>query len=122
MTTYATRSPLQPLLNPYMMSELRRSSRRISAGLAQKEDPSIRNGAQAEKEREKSGPTSGSIAKPEKKNVNGNGSKTAAQRGKRKLGEWSTRAWDYITVQDIEASNRSKPRKSGILSLIDCRL
>lgn len=87
MTTYATRSPLQPLLNPHMMSELRRSSRRISASLAQKEDPSVPNGAQAEKEREKPGPRNGAVAKPGKIAVNGNSSKTVGQREKRKLGE-----------------------------------
>ena len=70
-----------------MMSELRRSSRRISASLAPNEDLSLRNGAQPEKEREKPSVKSGSVAKPGKTAVNGNGSKTAAQRVKRKLGE-----------------------------------
>lgn len=87
MTTYATRSPLQPLLNQHMMSELRRSSRRISASLAQKEDPSGINGAQGEKEREKLGPKNGSITKLGKVAVNGSTSKTVGQRGKRKLGQ-----------------------------------
>lgn len=87
MTTYATRSPLQPLLNLHMMSQLRRSSRRTSATLAQKEDPSVPNGAPGEKEGEKLGPTNGSIAKLEKVAVNGNKSKTTGQRGKRKLGQ-----------------------------------
>lgn len=84
MTTYATRSPLQLLPNPHMMSELRRSSRRISASLAQKEDPSIPNGAQAEKEREKPGPKAGSVTKTGKTAVNGNGPR---QKAKRKFGE-----------------------------------
>lgn len=87
MTTYATRSPLQPLLNPHMMSELRRSSRRTSASLAQREDLSLPNGAQGEKDREKLGSKNGSVAKPGKVAVNGNSSKPAGQRGKRKLGE-----------------------------------
>lgn len=87
MTTYATRSPLQPLLNPHMMSELRRSSRRTSATLAQKEDPPVPNVAPGEKEREKLGRKNGSIAKPGKAAVNGDNSKTTGQRGKRKLGQ-----------------------------------
>lgn len=79
------------------MSELRRSSRRTSASLAQKEDPSVPNGAQGEKEREKLGPKNGSIAKTGKIAANGNSSKVAGQRGKRKLGEsiQTTRGWDY---------------------------
>lgn len=70
-----------------MMSELRRSSRRISASLAQKEDPAVSNGVQPEKEREKSGSKSGSGGKLAKATVNGNGSKTTGGRGKRKFGE-----------------------------------
>jgi hypothetical protein len=70
-----------------MMSELRRSSRRISANLAQKEDHSVSNGLQQEKEREKPGLKSGVVGKAGKVAVTGNGSKAAGGRGKRKFGE-----------------------------------
>lgn len=70
-----------------MMSELRRSSRRTSASLAQKEDASVPGGAQGEKEREKLGSKNGAITKLGKVAVNGNNSKTTGQRGKRKLGQ-----------------------------------
>ena len=55
--------------------------------MAQKEDPSVSNRSQGEQEHEKLGHKNGSIAKLGKVAVNGNSSKAAGQRGKRKLGE-----------------------------------
>jgi hypothetical protein len=55
--------------------------------LALKEDPSVSNGAQPEKEREKPGLKIGSGGKPGKAALNGNVSKTTGGRGKRKFGE-----------------------------------
>lgn len=84
MTTYATRSPLQPLHNPHMMSELRRSSRRISANAGLKEDAPTVNGIGHETER---GQKNGSGANSRTKIANG-GSRTTTERNKRKIGEW----------------------------------
>lgn len=83
MTTYATRSPLQPLHNPHMMSELRRSSRRISANLGLKEDGPTVNGVGQEIE---PGQKNGVGVNSRTKLVNG-GSRSGAGRHKRKLGE-----------------------------------
>lgn len=89
MTTYATRSPLQPLHNPHMMTELRRSSRRISANVAHKEDGPIANGAEHDTDREKGSQKIGLEGKSGKAvgNVSGGSSKTVGGRGKRKFGE-----------------------------------
>lgn len=86
MTTYATRSPLQPLDNPYIMSELRRSSRRISANIAYKEDAPTANGAKYDAERGEDAQKHASEGKKGKA-INGSSSKAAGGRGKRKFGE-----------------------------------
>lgn len=87
MTTYATRSPLQPLQNPHMMTELRRSSRRTSANAAHKEDTPIVNGVGHDTDRGKGGQKNGLGGKPGKAVVNGASSKPVGGRGKRKIGE-----------------------------------
>ena len=92
MTTYATRSPLQPLHNPHMMSQLRRSSRRTSANLAHVEDAPVTNGVGHESEREKDGQKTGSGGKSSKSVVNGGTSKAKGGREKRKYGESYCRA------------------------------
>lgn len=86
MNTYATRSPLQPLHNPHMMSELRRSSRRTSANVAPKEDAPIANGVGHDTDRGKDNQKNGSGGKSGKALVNGGSSKTVGGRGKRKMG------------------------------------
>ena len=83
MTTYATRSPLQPLHNPHMMSELRRSSRRTSANAGLKEDAPTVNGVGHEIEH---GQKNGLGANSRTKILNG-GSRMTTARHKRKLGE-----------------------------------
>lgn len=86
MTTYVTRSPLQPLHNPHMMSELRRSSRRTSANLAPKENAPIPNGGTIDAERGKD--IKNSLGrKVAKTATNGSSSMSGAVRGKRKFGE-----------------------------------
>lgn len=87
MTTYATRSPLQPLHNPHMMSELRRSSRRTSANVAHPEDAPIANGVGHDSEREKDGQKTGPGGRSSKSIVNGGTAKAKGGRGKRKFGE-----------------------------------
>lgn len=87
MNTYATRSPLQPLLNPHMMSELRRSSRRTSANVAHKEDSQIANGVGHDTDRGKDVQKNGVGGKSGRAVVNGGSSKTVGGRGKRKFGE-----------------------------------
>lgn len=85
MTTYATRSPLQPLHNPHMMSELRRSSRRISANAGLKEDVPKVNGVGHESGRDRK---HGVGVNSRSKTVSG-GLKTVEERNKRKFGKWS---------------------------------
>ncbi len=68
------------------MSELRRSSRRISANLAQKEDAPTANGARHDTERGKNGQKHASDGKSGK-TVNIGSSKTVGGPGKRKFGE-----------------------------------
>lgn len=86
MTTYATRSPLQPLHSPYIMSELRRSSRRISANIAYKEAAPTANGAKHDTELHEDAHKHASEGKKGKA-INGSSSKAAGGRGKRKFGE-----------------------------------
>ncbi|MCJ1398088.1 hypothetical protein MMC11_001285 [Xylographa trunciseda] len=84
MTTYITRSPLQLLTNTHMMSESRRSTRRTSARLADKEDTTLPNGLQQVVEKAKAGRPNGSIAKQARQEVNGNGIGPSGVRAKRK--------------------------------------
>lgn len=86
MTTYATRSPLQPLHNPYIMSELRRSSRRISANIAYKEAAPTTNGAKHDTVRGEDAHNHALEGKKGKA-INGSSSKAAGARGKRKFSE-----------------------------------
>ncbi|MCJ1381849.1 hypothetical protein MMC17_004961 [Xylographa soralifera] len=84
MTTYVTRSPLQLLTNTHMMSDLRRSTRRTSARLADQEDTTLANGLQHVVEKAKAGRPSGTSAKQLKSEVNGNRVAPSGMRGKRK--------------------------------------
>ena len=86
MTTYVTRSPLQLLSNPHMMSEPRRSSRRLSARQPEKEDPPIANGIGHGTERVKGGQSSGVGGKQGKASANGASTSAKGGRGKRKIG------------------------------------
>ena len=86
MTTYATRSPLQLLNNPHMMSEPRRSSRRLSARPPEKEDPPVANGIGYGTERAKGGQSNGVGGRQGKASTNGAGASTKGGRGKRKIG------------------------------------
>ena len=87
MTTYATRSPLQPLLNPYMMSDSRKAGRRTSDRLREKEDAQLPNGV-GHGDRLKSSQGSGTTSAKKQSRANGNetGTGTAKGRGKRKIG------------------------------------
>ena len=87
MTAYATRSPLQLLSNTHIMSESRRSTRRTSARLADKEDIPITNGIGHTTDNRKGGQTNGASVKQGKTNVNGPGTAVGGARSKRKYGE-----------------------------------
>ena len=84
MTTYATRSPLQLLHNPYVMSDTRKAGRRTSDRLREKEDTQLPNGVGHGTERSKSSQSAGTNAKQSK--ANGNDSGAVKGRGKRKIG------------------------------------
>ena len=99
MTTYATRSPLQLLHNPHMMSELRRSSRRTSANTAHKEDAPVANGIGHNTDRAKDGQKNGVEGKTGKMRGNGGSSKPEGGRGKRKFGEWDARSCELFTFR-----------------------
>lgn len=87
MTEYVTRSPLQLIHNPHMMGEPRRSSRRLSARLGDKEDVPIVNGtAHTTEKKDKSGQGSASNTKQAKTGVNGATSNSTGSKTKRKLG------------------------------------
>ena len=78
MTTFATRAPLQPILNSHMMSEPREHGRRTSKRLEQKEDAVLVNGTGNENE-----PLKGSqsdAGKPGKSKTSNSGIKSATKR------------------------------------------
>ena len=86
MTTYATRSPLALLTNPHMMNDARKTGRRTSDRLREKEDlpiPNVRGGGTT-KASEK-GVTS---EKPTKANASETSGTSRKPREKRKLGMW----------------------------------
>ena len=98
MTTYATRSPLQLLSNTHIMAETRRTTRRTSARLADKEDMPVMNGVSHATEKTK---TNGIGLRSGKAGVNG----ATGGRGKRKHGRYPTR---HIRVISSEAEVRSR--------------
>lgn len=114
MTTYATRSPLQPLHNPHMMSQLRRSSRRTSANIPHTEEAPIANGIGHNTEREKDGQKNGLGGKPSKSIPNGGTSKAKGGRGKRKFGELNCGA--------IVRLRRASPSSQGSSNRYKCGL
>ncbi|KAL8971061.1 MAG: hypothetical protein Q9183_001237, partial [Haloplaca sp. 2 TL-2023] len=67
------------------MSEPRRSSRRLSARLGDKEDAPMVNGVTHGNDKSKTGQSSGSNAKQAKSGANGATSGGAGAKGKRKL-------------------------------------
>lgn len=69
-----------------MMSEPRRSSRRLSARLGDKEDAPLVNGVAHGQEKTKGGQTPGNSMRQAKPSVNG---ASLGAKGKRKLGTWS---------------------------------
>ena len=69
-----------------MMSEPRRSSRRLSARLGDKEDVPLINGVAHTNEKSKKGQNSGSNTTQAKAGVNGASSSVGGAKGKRKLG------------------------------------
>ncbi|KAI4138564.1 MAG: hypothetical protein L6R39_006721 [Caloplaca ligustica] len=85
MTAYATRSPLQLVHNPHMMSQPRRSSRRLSARLGEQEDAPVVNGFAPGNEKAMNGQSSGSNAKQTRSAVNGASSSAAGSKAKRRL-------------------------------------
>ncbi|MCJ1474416.1 hypothetical protein MMC13_003074 [Lambiella insularis] len=84
MTTYMTRSPLQLLTNPHIMGDSRRSTRRTSARLADKEDITQVNGMVQPFEKAKGARSIGTATKQGKAEVNGNGTGLAGARKKRR--------------------------------------
>ncbi|KAL8707077.1 MAG: hypothetical protein Q9220_007827 [cf. Caloplaca sp. 1 TL-2023] len=72
------------------MTEPRRSSRRLSARLGDKEDVPPMNGVMHGGEKGKHGQSTGSSTKQGKAGVNGVSSTAAGAKAKRKLGMWST--------------------------------
>lgn len=72
-----------------MMSEPRRSSRRLSARLGDKEDAPVVNGVAHGNEKGKGGQSLGNNAKQAKAGVNGASLSGAGAKAKRKLGMWS---------------------------------
>lgn len=86
MTTFATRSPLQLLTNTHAMVEPRRTARRTSARLADKDDVPVTNGVLHAAEKGKGGQSNGTSGKHGKANVNGAATGSAGGRGKRKHG------------------------------------
>ncbi len=105
MTTYATRSPLQLLTNPHMMSEPRRSSRRLSARQPDKEDPPVANGIGHGTERAKGGQSNGVGGKQVKGSANGAATNVKGGRGKRKIGASIPRAGYEIYNPSLRAHN-----------------
>ena len=91
MTAYVTRSPLQLLTNPHMMSDSRRPARRTSARLADKEDAPVVNGFVHAGEKGKGGQTNGAAIRHNKSGVNGTKGLALGGRGKRKLGVYPYR-------------------------------
>ncbi|KAL8696468.1 MAG: hypothetical protein Q9224_002780 [Gallowayella concinna] len=85
MTAYVTRSPLQLIHNPHMMNEPRRSSRRLSARLGDKEVAPLVNGLTHGNENGKSGQYSGNSAKQTKAGITG---ATSGAKAKRKLADY----------------------------------
>ena len=98
MTTYATRSPLQLLSNPHMMSEPRRSSRRLSVRQPEKEDPPVANGIGRGTEQAKGGQSNGANRKQGKAATNGAGLSVKGGRGKRKIGASFLRAGHLASI------------------------
>lgn len=97
MTTYATRSPLQLLSNTHVMAETRRTTRRTSARLADKDDMPLTNGVTHTTEKTK---TNGIGLRSGKAGVNG----ATGGRGKRKHGRYPK---SHIQVVGGEAGTRS---------------
>lgn len=77
------------------MSELRRSSRRISANIAYKEDAPTANGVRHDTERGEDAQKHASEGKKGKA-INGSNSKAVVGRGKRKFGELG---WGLLSNQ-----------------------
>ena len=114
MTTYATRSPLQLLTNPHMMSEPRRSSRRLSARQPDKEDPPVVNGLGHGAERAKGGHGNGLGGKG-KVSTNGTGISSKGGRGKRKIGAFIPRAGRQTYNTSLGAQ---RPVDIGVLVIL----
>ncbi|MCJ1311789.1 hypothetical protein MMC25_005462 [Agyrium rufum] len=112
MTTFATRSPLQLLTNPHMMSEARWGKRRSSARLAEKEDVPAANGVGAHEDGgEKPSKTNGaSTTRTTKVAVNGTGGNTV-------MGARSKRKKEYDEEEDGFAFTRTKAKRAKATAL-----
>jgi hypothetical protein len=93
MTTYATRYPLQQLMNTHAMGDVRRSTRRSSARIAEQEDALLVNGNdhEADKLRESHANSSRSKKKAPESNGSGQAATSGKGKGKRKLGVYTFR-------------------------------
>lgn len=98
MTAYVTRSPLQLLTNTHAMGDLRRSSRRISARLAEKEDAPVVNGNGYTGEKAKSSHSNGAGSKQRKADANGAGQGSTGAKGKRKHGVYNFLQHFYLGI------------------------
>ncbi|KAL9117845.1 MAG: hypothetical protein Q9187_005615, partial [Circinaria calcarea] len=87
MTTYATRSPLQLLINPHMMSDSWRTTRRTSARLADKEDVPVANGTSHTTGKGKGGQANAVSTKQDKAVGNGVAGGAVGGRAKRKIAD-----------------------------------
>ncbi|KAL8761702.1 MAG: hypothetical protein Q9184_002206 [Pyrenodesmia sp. 2 TL-2023] len=110
MTAYATRSPLQLIHNPYMMSQPRRSSRRLSARLGDQEDVPAVNGVALGNEKGKSGQTPGRNAKQTKAGANGVTSGAAGAKAKRKLDDEDSDGFKYTRTRAKKAKAEPAPQ------------
>ena len=90
MTAYVTRSPLQLLTNTHAMGDLRRSSRRTSARVADKEDAPLVNGNGYGGEKAKSSQANGADMRQGKSEANSAGQGSIGAKGKRKHGAYKS--------------------------------
>ena len=86
MTAYVTRSPLQLLTNTHAMGDMRRSSRRTSARLADKEDAPLVNGNGLVGEKARPSQANGAGTRHGKGEASGVVQGSTGAKGKRKHG------------------------------------
>ncbi|KAI4110315.1 MAG: hypothetical protein LQ339_001482 [Xanthoria mediterranea] len=111
MTAYVTRSPLQLIHNLHMMSEPRRSSRRLSARLVDKEDAPLVNGLPHGQEKTRGGQTPANSTKQAKASVNG---ASLGAKGKRKLDDEDSDGFKFTRMRAKKARAEPAPQIQSI--------